>query len=205
MVTSRRVTTADESGNGRERQRRRTRRAIVTAAAELLAKGESPSMAEVADAADVAKRTVYTYFATIDHLLADAALELSRHTVEPTFDSSTDPTKRLEAFVRGMTRSAAETEELGRTIIRLTLGAPPDAGTPRRGYRRVEWVERALEPVRDRLTPEGFERLVSAIATVVGWESYIVLRDIRGLGPEEIEGVSVWMATALLAAALAES
>lgn len=161
-------------------------------------------MAEVADAADVAKRTVYTYFATIDHLLADAALELSRHTVEPAFDSSTDPTTRLEAFVRGMIRSAAETEELGRTIIRLTLSATPDAGNRRRGYRRVEWIERALEPVRDRLTPEGFERLVSAMATVVGWEPYIVLRDIRGLGPAEIESVSVWTATALLAAALAE-
>ncbi|MBA3905376.1 MAG: TetR family transcriptional regulator [Pseudonocardiales bacterium] len=198
------MTATDESANGRERQRRRTRRAIVAAAAELIAKGESPSIADVADAADVAKRTVYTYFATIDHLMADAALELSRRTVEPTFDSSTDPTKRLAAFVRSMARGSADTEELGRTIIRLTLGAPPDAGNRRRGYRRVEWIERALEPVRDRLTPAGFERLVSAMATVVGWESFLVLRDVRGLGLDEIEGINVWMATALLTAALAE-
>jgi AcrR family transcriptional regulator len=201
---SRPMTTADESSNGRERQRRRTRRAIVAAAAELLAKGESPSMAEVADAADVAKRTVYTYFATVEHLLADAALELSRQTVEPTFDSSEHPAERLEAFVRTMARSSTETEDLGRTIIRLTLGAPPDAGNRRRGYRRVEWIERALEPVRERLSPPGFERLVSAMATIVGWESFIVLRDVRGLTPEEIEEVGVWMATSLLNAALTE-
>jgi AcrR family transcriptional regulator len=198
------VTTPDGSGNGRDRQRRRTRRAIVAAAAELLAKGESPSMAEVADAADVAKRTVYTYFATIEHLLADAALELSRQTVEPTFDSSEDPAERLEAFVRTMARGSTDTEELGRTIIRLTLGAPPDAGNRRRGYRRVEWSEGALDPVRGQLAPAGFERLVSAMATVVGWESFIVLRDVRGLRPDEIEEVGVWMATALLNAALNE-
>lgn len=198
----------DEGGNGRERQRRRTRHAIVTAAAELLANGESPSIAEVADAADVAKRTVYTYFQTIDHLLTDAALELSRRRVEPQFSASTDPVERLAAFVRAMTRNTAESENLGRTIIRLTLDAPvpvtEPGSPPRRGYRRVEWIEQALEPVRDRLAPAGFERLVSALSIIVGWEPFVVLRDVRALGREEIEQVAMWMADALLAAALAE-
>ncbi len=44
-----------------------------------------------------------------------------------------------------------------------TVGAPagPDGARPRRGYRRVEWIERALDPLRGTLPPERFERLVS--------------------------------------------
>ena len=107
--------------------------------------------------------------------------------------------------MRSIVRHSAQSEQLGRTIMRHTLDAEPGAdGTPRRGYRRVEWIEQALDPVRDRLAPASFARLVSALATVVGWEPVIVLRDLRGLGTEEIERVCVWMADALLVAALAE-
>lgn len=194
-----------EDGGGRERQRRRTRRAIVTAAAALLAKGERPSIVDVAEAADVAKRTVYTYFATLEHLLADAALELGRDLAEPLAGTSTDPEERLTAFVRSITRGTAETEHLGRTIIRLTLDAPGNGDDRRRGYRRVAWIEEAIAPVRDRLDPPRFERLVSALATAIGWEAYIVLRDVRGLAPAEIEEVSVWTALAMLRAALADA
>ena len=44
------------SERGRVAQRRRTRRAIVAAAAELLAHGKTPSVAEVAEAAEVLAR-----------------------------------------------------------------------------------------------------------------------------------------------------
>jgi hypothetical protein len=97
----------------------------------------------------------------------------------------------------------AETEELGRTIIRLTVGAKRDAAavTPRRGYRRIEWIEDALAPLRDSLPPERFELLVSALTLAIGWESMIVLQDTRGLTPAEAEEVCVWTARSLLAAA----
>ena len=42
-----------ESEPGRAAQRRRTRKAIVAAAAELLGRGRTPSVAEVAEAAEL--------------------------------------------------------------------------------------------------------------------------------------------------------
>ena len=69
------------------------------------------------------------------------------------------------------------------------------------GYRRVEWIERALAPLRDALPPDRFERLVSALTLLIGWESMIVLEDIRALSPAEAEEVCVWVARTLLAAA----
>ena len=53
---------------GRFRQRRRTRAAIVAATAELVQAGATPSVGEIADAADVSRRTVYTYFPTLEQL-----------------------------------------------------------------------------------------------------------------------------------------
>ena len=190
-------------GGGRERQRRRTRKAIVGAAAELLRRGDNPSVSEIAEAADVSRRTVYAYFPTLEHLLADAALEASRGTVEPRFEAGGDAAERLEALVRAVQQGFAETEQLGRTIIRATVGTPRSGGSgaaPRRGYRRVEWIEGALDPLRETLPPERFERLVSALTLLIGWEAMIVLEDTRGLSPSEAEEVCVWAARELLAA-----
>jgi hypothetical protein len=105
--------------------------------------------------------------------------------------------------VRALHQGFAETEALGRTIIRLTVGAGAAStpGRPRRGYRRVEWIERALGPLRDELAPERFERLVSALTLLMGWEAMIVLQDTRGLTASEAEEVCVWAARTLLAAA----
>jgi AcrR family transcriptional regulator len=192
----------ETAGGGRERQRRRTRKAIIDAAVELLGRGETPSMAEIAEAADVSRRTVYLYFPTLEHLLADAALEAARATVEPHFEASGNVDERLEGLVRAVQQGFAETEHLGRTIIRLTVGAggTTPGAAPRRGYRRVEWIEMALAPLRETLPPARFERLVSALTLLIGWEAMIVLQDVRALGPEEAEEVCVWAARALLAA-----
>ena len=195
-------------GGGREQQRRRTRRAIVAAAAELLERGEDPSVAEIAAAAEVSRRTVYLYFPTLEHLLADAALEASRGAVEPRFEAGGDADVRLEALVRAVQQGFAETEQLGRTIIRTTVGkaaADRSAPGPRRGYRRVEWIERALEPAREALPPDRYERLVSTLTLLIGWESMIVLQDTRGLSTDEAEDVCAGAASALLAATLADA
>ena len=73
---------------------------------------------------------------------------------------------------------------------------------PVRGYRRVEWIERALAPVRGKLGKRRFEELVSALAMVIGWEALIVARDVRGLSQKEAEDISAWAARALVRAAL---
>jgi AcrR family transcriptional regulator len=196
----------DVAGVKRDAQRQRTRRAVVQAAAALLAEGRTPSVAEIADAAEVSRRTVYLYFPTIEQLLADAALEAaSRDTIEPGFSSSGDAGERVEALVRVMHQNAEATEHLGRTIIRHTIEPRADdgGGVPRRGYRRVAWIEQALEPARERLSDERYEQLVSAFTLLIGWEPLIVLRDTRGLTAAQAEEVCAWAAQALLTAALA--
>jgi AcrR family transcriptional regulator len=204
--------TAKPKEQGRVAQKRRTRKAIVAAAAELLAKGQTPSATDVAAAADVSRRTVYMYFPNIEQLLIDAALlSMSRDTVEVALDAaaeSDDVAHRVEVMTRAVQRDFALTEQQGRTLLRLTVDTSPadrDSDQPVRGYRRVEWIERALEPLRGKVDRKKFERLVSALAMVIGWESLIVARDIRVLSLKEAEEVSAWAARALVEATLAEA
>ena len=199
---------------GRAAQRHRTRRAIVAAAAELLAQGATPSVAEVAEAAEVSRRTVYMYFPTLEQLLLDAALlSITRNTVDAALDAldadgEDDAESRVEAMTLAVQRLFVSTEKQGRTLIRLTVDGDRDAGSskqPVRGYRRVDWIERALAPLRGKLGKRRFERLVSALAMVIGWEALIVARDIRALSQKEAEAVSAWAARALVRAALEDA
>jgi hypothetical protein len=113
--------------------------------------------------------------------------------------------QRVEAMIRAFASISADTLPLGRSLIRLTVDAPrDDPSSPKRGYRRIGWIERALEPLRVELDPDEFEWLVSALAMVVGWEAEIVLQDLRGLGPDEELAVTLWSARVLIRAALEE-
>jgi AcrR family transcriptional regulator len=197
---------------GRAAQRRRTRKAIVAAAAELLAQGRTPSVTEVAEAAEVSRRTVYMYFPTLEQLLIDAALlSLTRETVDAALDAveaDDNVEVRVETMARAIQRLFVSTEQQGRTLLRLTVDSRSDDRSPDqplRGYRRVEWIERALAPLRSQLDVPRFERLVSALAMVIGWEAMIVERDIRALSLEQAEEVSAWAARALVRATLEEA
>ena len=175
-----------ENGAGKARQRRRTRHAIVAATQRLLGAGSTPSVSEIADEADVSRRTVYQHFTTLSQLLldavvgslAEAAVGDALNEVEPTGS----PNERVTAMVRAISELNTETLSLGRSLIRLTVEHPPTPdGAPVRGYRRIGWIEEALSPLRPSLDDASFERLVSGLAMVVGWEALIVLEDIRGL------------------------
>jgi AcrR family transcriptional regulator len=197
------------TGSGRTAQRNRTRRAIVEAATQLVAAGGTPSMAEVAEAAQVSRRTIYMYFPALEQLLIDAMLgAASLNTIDPVIaqSSSNDTVTRVEQLSRAMNSHSAETMPLGRALIRLTVeGDEPPAGGPRRGYRRVQWIERALEPAREKLTRQEFGRLVSALCVLIGWEPMIVLKDVRGLDQKQADDVLNFAVRAVVEKALADA
>lgn len=198
---------------GRERQKQRTRSALLAAAARLVADGRTPSVAEAAEAAEISRRTAYRYFPSQEQMLVEATLEALRPRIEAalTAGGSARPGQRIAArldrLVTAVQRAAVANEALLRKMIALTvLGAPDDraetAATPRRGYRRIHWIELALEPVRSSMAPRSFRRLVAGLALCMGIEALLVLRDICGLTAEEAENVSRWAARALLETSL---
>jgi AcrR family transcriptional regulator len=209
-----------EPSRGRPAQRGRTRKSLLDAAAQLVAKGQTPTTTEVADAAAVSRRTAYRYFPTQEQLLIEASLEGLRPQVEAAIASvrempfhgaaCDDPElewaeARLDATVRVMHRLSLEHESLLRTIQRLTATGSTSPGIRARGSRRIDWLTAAVEPLRARLGPERFAHLISALATCVGFDSLFLLMDVRGLSPSEAEKVTRWMAKAALRASVAEA
>ena len=205
-------------GGSRDRpaQRQRTRARLLEAAAQLIAAGRTPTTTEVADAATVSRRTAYRYFPTQDQLLVESSLEGLRPKVEAAMEAvRLAPARagqddvawalaRLDATVKVMHDLALEHEGLLRTIQRLTAGGATSPGIRPRGSRRVDWLTAAVQPIRGRIGPRRFERLVSVLCTCVGWDSLFVLRDVRGLPPAEALRLTRWMAAAMVRASLAD-
>ncbi|HEX2895901.1 MAG TPA: TetR/AcrR family transcriptional regulator [Marmoricola sp.] len=192
----------------RDNQRARTRRDLVDAALGLLSRGGTPTVVEVADAAGVSRRTAYRYFASAEHLMVDALLEAMRSDVEHELAAAEgeDIAARVDRLVDALHRLTVDKEQLLRQMIRFTLDRGPiEPGVPVRPSRRLEYVEQALSPLRATLTPVAYERLVHAMAVVIGIEARIVLHDICGLDDQAIVATERWAAQALLEAALREA
>jgi AcrR family transcriptional regulator len=189
---------------GRDSQKRRTRKALVEAAGRLIAEGRRPSVAEVADAAEISRRTAYRYFPSAEQLSVEAALEATRQNMELSIEAGRvdEPVAdRVARLVDALSRMTLENEALLRQMIRFTIDRDAiEPGVPPRPSRRLEYIERALTPLRGALDQDELDRLAHALAVVIGIESTIVLRDICGLDSAEILRVQHWAAHALIAA-----
>jgi AcrR family transcriptional regulator len=198
------------SSHERVNQKRRTRAALVSAAAELLRQGLSPSVAQVADAAQVSRATAYRYFPSPEMLLAEALLQPS---VDPTIEralaaaAGQDVATHLDTLVHALQTATVAQEDAFRALLRLSLAPPLQGQRPAlpaspRGGRRVRWIEEILAPV---VPDDGVRarRLVAALALCMGIEALVVLRDVCGLTAAEAEQASRWAAQALLQAGLA--
>lgn len=200
--------------DGRVNQKRRTRAAIVAAAVELLQAGRSPTVAEVADAAAVSRATAYRYFPTQDYLLSEAALNSVRDEVDRVISAAESldaPEVRLDAVVRAIQERTVRQEPAFRALLRLSLEQSgeesngQDALNPRRGGRRIDWIEQALAPIWDRLDQQMKQRLTGALSLCLGIDALVVLRDVCGYSPEQAVEISRWAAQALLHAGLGEA
>ena len=196
---------------GRMNQKRRTRGALMTAATALVRRGETPTVAQVAEAAFVSKSPAYRYFPTQEALLAEVMLDAAvGPDLEAVYAAARRPETaalRLDAVVRADHALVTKHEAAFRALLRATLAPRTDdpAEIPRRPGNRLRYLAEALAPLRDQLGDARLQRLVLALALCVGMESVMVLGDIGGLPPADAELVKRWATAALLRAALDEA
>jgi hypothetical protein len=74
----------------------------------------------------------------------------------------------------------------------------------RRGQRR-EILDVTIAPLRKKLGPKAYQRLLKALAVVYGIEPMVILKDICGAGDRETEAVVRWMMDALVDSALRQA
>ncbi|MCP5431687.1 MAG: TetR family transcriptional regulator [Alphaproteobacteria bacterium] len=200
---------ADTDTSGRWRQRRRTRKALLEAAARLLREGRTPSLEEVADAAETSRATAYRYFPNADALLLEAALDVAAPAADDVFAgrSGGDAVARLEQVDAAFQKMMDENETGIRLMLAGTLqhAARGEAsGMPARQNRRTPLIEAALAPARHEFRRADLDLLTAALALVIGTEAMIVFRDVLRLDAARAEKVRRFAIRALVEAARKE-
>jgi AcrR family transcriptional regulator len=182
-------------------QKRRTRAELVRAARELIEKGDHPSVAEVADYAQISRATAYRYFSTPDELLREAVLDgvaskISVPAAQPGAGLK-EVEKRLDKLVSDVFDMVSANEAVFRTLLATSSGKMPS----RRGGRRINWITEALAPLEDQLQPQQFKTLTNALSLIAGVEALVVMQDVCELPAKDAKTVLRWTAQALLSEA----
>ncbi|WEZ84675.1 TetR/AcrR family transcriptional regulator [Rhizobium sp. 32-5/1] len=209
MHVSRQQNEAD--GSAERGPRARTRKLMLVTATRLMQSGITPSVSEVAEAAEVSRATAYRYFpsqAALVHAVVDEALG-------PILDwssESTDAGTRVTELLATAMPRIDEFEATFKAALKLSLDqwAQRQAGTLgneplfTRGH-RIDLLQHVTVPLNGTVPAEARDRLAQALSLVFGVEVLIVLKDIWGLTSESAQSVAEWAAKALVDAAIREA
>jgi AcrR family transcriptional regulator len=183
---------------------------LLDTAIQIIRDGHIPSVAEVAVRSNVSRATAYRYFPSRSALVT-AVIDKSLAPVRQLPSDNPDARERVrELFIETFPRFTEYEAQL-RAAAQLALEqwALERAGLleeePYRRGHRIRILEHALEPFEGTLDRDVHKRLHHALSVVYGIEPYIILKDIWGLPNREVERVALWMANALIDAALRES
>lgn len=188
----------------------RTQRKLLAAAMQLVRRGRTPAVAEVALTAGVSRATAYRYFPNRSTVIAAVVAE-SLGPVRGYQPKARDGGQRVrELFIQTFPRFK-EFEPHMRAALQLSLEHESlervgllEEERYRRGFRRG-LLDRAAAPLRPALGRRRYDRLMKALSMVYGIEPYVVLKDIWGSGDREVEEIARWMVDALIDAALREA
>ena len=183
---------------------------LDTAMALIHANGHIPSVAEVALHCKVSRATAYRYFPSRSALIT-AVVDTSLGPVRSLSSDNSDGRARVRELFTETFPRFKEFEPQLRAAAQLSLEqwALERAGLleeePYRRGHRVRILQHAIEPLAPLMTVATRGRLHRALSIVYGIEPYVILKDIWGLPDREVERVALWMADALIDAALREA
>lgn len=192
----------------RERQRARTRQAILDAAGELLDAHADVTIDAVVESSGISRATVYRYFESAGdiswHALTDRATGDAEDVVVAAGD---DPLARIAAAETGVHEFLfADADSLRRvvatTVARVLEGRAQDTDRP---ARRLRYIDTAIAPLADDLDDEALFRLRHALAAVIGTEAFVALVDVCRIEPDQARDVLGWAAQALGRQAMLEA
>ena len=184
---------------------------MLETAVALMQAGHTPSVSDVAEAAEVSRATAYRYFpsqAALVHAVVDAGLG----PILEWTSQSEDAEERVRDLLALSMPRIAEFEATFRAALKLSLdqwarrraGTLGDEPPFARGH-RVAVLQAAIAPLRKTLGEKQFQRLAQALSLSYGLETLLVLQDMWGLDFDAAQDVAQWTASALVRAALADA
>ncbi|MBB1595766.1 TetR/AcrR family transcriptional regulator [Achromobacter sp. UMC46] len=202
---------AAASGEPPHGPRARMRKTLLDAAQHLMAQGIIPSVAELAEHAQVSRATAYRYFPSQSALIA-AVVDESLGPILAWNSMSTDAATRVDELLRFAFPRLEAHEAPLRAAIMVSLQQHAEASAGKAGLEprlvrghRVDILKRAIAPLASDLTPAQQDRVAQALSLVYGSEVFLVLKDIWKLELPEITDVVRWTAQAIIRQAQADA
>jgi AcrR family transcriptional regulator len=190
--------------------RARTRKLMLETAIELMQQGYTPSVSDVAEAAQVSRATAYRYFPT----QADLVHAVVNEALGPILSWSSDSgnaEERVEDLLAQSMPRILEFEATFKAALKLSLDqwaseqtGESDEPPFKRGH-RVELLQQAIAPLKKTLPKKQFQRLAMALSLTYGLEVLVILKDLWGAEFDEVQDVAQWAARALVRAAVTET
>ena len=188
-----------------------TFRLLLDTAMEIIREaGHIPSVAEVAVRSRVSRATAYRYFPSRSVLIT-AVIDRSLGPVRSFESKAADGRDRVRELFRQTFPRFKEFEPQMRAALQLALEqwALERAGLLeeeiyRRGH-RVRILEHAIAPLAAKMPAAVRGRMHRALSVIYGIEPWVVLKDIWGIPDREVERIALWMADAVIDAALREA
>jgi AcrR family transcriptional regulator len=193
--------------NGKQKQRVRTRNAILDALADVIAEagGLEFSIQQVADRAGVTHRTVYNHFPTREALrdgLAERVEELLGATGRRRPDAGTPSLESLAPMVAESYALFESCAPAVRASVILTLAS---RGPTQLAKRRTDAFRKILKqglPANARVPADEATAAVRMFLSTIGWH---VLTEHLGLSPTKAAATAEWAIRVLLDSAARET
>jgi AcrR family transcriptional regulator len=183
---------------------------LETAMALIQQSGHIPSVVEVALRAKVSRATAYRYFPSRSALVT-TVIDASLGPVRQLAQDSRGGRERVRELFKSTFPRFKEFEPQLRAAAQLALEhwALERAGQlqeePYRRGHRIRILEHALAPLAPQLSTAVRDRLHRGLSVIYGIEAYVILKDIWGAGDRELERTVLWMADALIDAAVRDA
>lgn len=194
--------------NGRANQKLRTRKALLAAADALVTEGKTPTLIEVADKALVSRATAYRYFPNLDALLLETSLDRKVESPEQVLKNADnlDVAERVAIVHDFFHRLVTENEQQFRIFFRASMEqwiqSKGKSKAPLRGARRIPMLRLALDPIREKLDQETYEKLLYALSSMISLEPFIALSDVCQIKPARGKKITRWAVKMLVRAVL---
>ncbi len=194
----------NQKTNSERGPRARTRKLIMETAIRLMQNGDSPSVSDVADAAEVSRATAYRYFPSQAELIQDV-VEEALGPILRWESTELNISDRLSDFFESSLPRIIEFETTFRAALQHSLSRQSKDNERtanvedefKRGH-RIDLLRNAIDPLQKDLSPEQMTKLVKALSLLFGIEAIIVLKDIGHLNSKETQSIIQWAAEAMV-------
>lgn len=185
---------------GRQSQKKKTRQKLLETAQELLSKGLSFTLEDVAQHSNTSRATVYRYFSNIDILCSEAGIDI--HTKSP--EILIQESKHLSVleqilFIQDYYNQLSLDNEPGfRKYLSIYLKEEISVSKKSvRGARRTATLELALKPYKKQLGND-YQNIITSATVLMGIEPMITTKDVCKLKNKSAKQSLAWALKTLL-------